>query len=140
MLSGTAMNVSDALQASCLLTEDVFVQLVLSLMELNAQSNLLIDVLEFLTLTGTVLIVSASQDSRPVEIHASVMVSSLEIIVKDAPQDPTLSGPMESASVTTALSASTVYVPSKLLPVSNATLPLISTPNFKNVSPALMDV
>ena len=114
MLSGTAMSVSDVLQASCLLTEDVSARLVLSLMELNAQSNLLIDVLEFPTLTGTVLTVSASQDSRPVEIHASVMVSSLEIIVKDAPQDPTLSGPMESASATTALSASTVYVPSKL--------------------------
>lgn len=120
--------------------EAVSAQLVLSLTELNVLFNLLTDVLESPTLTGTVPTVSASQVSPPVGILVSVMVLSLEIIVKDAPQGPTQSGPMEFVNVTTALSVSTVCVPLKLLPVLNAMSPPISTANSKNVSPALMDV
>lgn len=72
-----------------------------SLMELNALSELLIDAFLFQIPTGTELIVFASQDSQLTETHASVTVSSLEITVKDALQNPTQSGQTVSADATT---------------------------------------
>lgn len=47
------------------------------------------------------LIVSASQVSQLLETHATALVSSWEIIVKDVPQSQTQFSPMVFVNVTT---------------------------------------
>jgi len=59
----------------------------------------LTDVLEFQTPTGTELIVSASQVSQPPETHATALVSSWVIIVKDVLQNQTQFSPTVFANV-----------------------------------------
>jgi hypothetical protein len=71
--SGTVLNVLDALPDNFMLTVDVIVQMEHSLTELNVLLKLLINVLELLTPIGMELIVFASQDFQPLEIHAIVM-------------------------------------------------------------------
>lgn len=88
--------------------EDAIVQRELSLMELNALSEQLIDVSEFQTLTGTELTVYVSQDSQPTEILASVMALSSETIVKDALLNQIQYGATEYADATTDLLMSMV--------------------------------
>ena len=62
------------------------------------------DVLEFQTPTGMEPIVSASQDSQPLEIRATAQVSSWVIIVKDVPQSQTQFSPTEFVNVITDMS------------------------------------
>lgn len=47
---------------------------------------------------------SASQDSQPLEIHATAQVSSWVIIVKDVPQSQTQFSPTEFVNVITDMS------------------------------------
>ncbi len=66
---------------------DVSAQKELSLMVFNVLPELSIDVLAFPTLTGTELIVFASQDILQLIINVSVKVLLSEIIVKDVLQN-----------------------------------------------------
>lgn len=100
ILSGTAINVLDAQLVSFMQVEVAIAQMELSSMELNVQSELLINVSVFQTPIGMELIVSASQVSLPVVTLATATVLSSVIIVKDVLLNPTLSGPTESANVT----------------------------------------
>jgi hypothetical protein len=132
--------VSDAPPVNFMPTEVATAQMEPFSMELNAQSEQPTDVSEFQTPTGTELTVSASQVSQPTEIHASVMDSLWEIIVKDVPPSQTLSGPAEYADATTDMPMLTVFVPSSLPSQLNATSELFSIHNSKSAFHALMDV
>ncbi len=100
-LSPTVPLVFDAPLANFILTADATAQMEPSSMELNVPSKPWTIVSAFQTPTGMELTVSASQASQPTEIHASVMVSSLETSAKDVPQSQTQSGPTESVNATT---------------------------------------
>lgn len=83
-----------------MLLEVATVQKELSLMELNVHHCLLTNVLEFQIPTGMELIVSVSQDSQPLETHATALASLWVIIVKDVPQSQTQFLPMVFVNVT----------------------------------------
>ncbi len=133
-------NVSDVELVNFMPMEAAIVQLEHSLMESNVLLRLSINVLELPILTGMELTVFASQVSQLLETHAIVMVSLWVTIVKDAPPNQTQSSPMESVNVTTAMLSLTVFVPSRLLLLSNVMLAPTLTVNSKNVFHVLMDV
>ncbi len=119
---------------------DVTVQKVLSSMEFNVLSRLLINVLQFQTLTGMELTVFVSQDSQLLEIHAIVMASLWATIVKDVPQSQTQSSKTEFVNVTTVMLILMVFVPLKQSLAFNAMSVLTSIVNFKNAFHVQMDV
>lgn len=93
------LNASDVRPVSFMLMEAATAQLVPSLMELNVQLKRQTNVSVFQAPIGMELTVFASQDSQQQETHASVMVSSWEIIVKDVLQNLTLSSLTEFVNV-----------------------------------------
>ncbi len=109
-------------------------------MEFNVLSRLLINVLQFQTLTGMELTVFVSQDSQQLEIHAIVMASLWATIVKDVPQSQTQSSKTEFVNVTTVMLILMVFVPLKQSLAFNAMSVLTSIVNFKNVFHVQMDV
>lgn len=97
--STTVKNVSTAPLDNFMPTEDASAPREPSSMECNAPNPPLTDVSVLLTPTGTEPTVFVSLDLRATEIAVSVMVSSWETIVKDAPPSQTPSSQTESVNV-----------------------------------------